>query len=407
MAGRSRRLAAVQPVTLALSILVVLFVVAAVAVTLAARRHSSWRTRPAMGLGLALAIAAAASLALLAAGPGRREQIAGFLGVPAHARDLSGPQSALVGAPQWLNTPPLRAQDLRGKVVLVNFWTYSCINSLRALPYVRAWAAKYKDRGLVVIGVHTPEFAFETDKANVRRATAALGVGYPVVLDSDYAIWRAFDNQAWPAFYFIGADGRVRLQVLGEGGYDRSERFIQKLLSEARTTPVASDIAAVDGQGPEAAPDLADLRSGETYVGYAKASNFSSPGGLGENAPRLYRPATSLPLNHWNLTGVWTVGGESAALDDASGSIAFRFHARDLNLVLAPGAQGHAVRFRVTIDGAAPGADHGADVDAAGRGTVQDPRMYQLVRQSRPVEDRTFAIQFLDPGVRAYVFTFG
>jgi thiol-disulfide isomerase/thioredoxin len=332
------------------------------------------------------------------------------LGTAAYAAPgpaLSRPQRSLLGARQWLNTQPLRAEDIRGKVVLVNFWTYSCINSLRALPYVRAWAEKYKDRGLVVIGVHTPEFAFEKDVANVRQASASLGVFYPVAIDSDYGIWRAFNNQAWPAFYFIGADGLVRHHVLGEGDYDQSERLIQQLLSEAKGAPVASDIVAVTGDGPQAAADERDLRSPETYIGYAQARNFASPDGVREDAPSLYRTVSALPLNRWGLAGVWTIGGEFATLGDKSGSITYRFHARDLHLVLAPPSQGQPIRFRVKIDGAPPGADHGFDVDAEGRGSVQEARMYQLVRQSGAVADRTFEIEFFDAGVRAYAFTFG
>jgi len=357
--------------------------------------------------GVVGALALAAALAWVAAPMVRARFDPAAAASSAPASELPYPERALLGAQQWLNTPPLSAQDLRGKVVLVNFWTYSCINSLRALPYVRAWAAKYKDRGLVVISVHTPEFGFETDIDNVRRANAALGVGYPVALDSDYAIWQAFGNDAWPAFYFIGADGRVRRRVLGEGGYDRSERLIQRLLAETPGAPVAGSVAPVVGAGPEAAPDLADLRSGETYIGYAKASNFASPEGLGQDAQRLYHAAPALGLNQWSLAGSWTVGGEFATLDAAPGAIRYRFHARDLNLVLGPASPGRPVRFRVTIDGAAPGANHGSDVDADGEGSVQDPRMYQLVRLRGPVADRTFEIEFIDAGVRAYVFTFG
>jgi thiol-disulfide isomerase/thioredoxin len=323
------------------------------------------------------------------------------------ALGLSGPLGSLRGKGPWLNSPPLRGRDLRGKVVLVNFWTYSCINSLRPLPYVRAWASKYKNRGLVVIGVHTPEFGFEKDLANVRRALAELGVSYPVVLDSDYAIWRAFNNQAWPAFYFIGADGRVRRQKLGEGDYDQSERLLQKLLSESGGRPVDDKIVPVAGSGPQAAPDWRDLASEETYVGFAKATGFASRGGLKLDTASLYQSPRRLDRNTWSLAGTWRVGGEFATLSGASGAIAYRFHARDLNLVLAPPADGRAVRFRVRIDGADPGPDHGFDVDPHGWGRVQDARLYQLVRQARPVADRTFEIEFLDPGARAYVFTFG
>jgi thiol-disulfide isomerase/thioredoxin len=307
----------------------------------------------------------------------------------------------------WLNTPPLRPADLRGKVVVVNFWTYSCINSQRALPYLRAWSAKYRDRGLVVVGVHAPEFAFEKDLANVRRGTAEAGIRYPVVLDTDWRIWRALDNQGWPTFYFIGVDGGLRHQAFGEGGYDQSERLIQRLLTQGGGAPVTTPITPIRGEGPQAPPDLRDLQSEETYVGFAKAENFTSPGGLRLDKPTLYRTARALDRGQWSMAGEWTVGGESATLDRPGGSIAFRFHARDLHFVLAPSANGHPVRFRVTIDGAAPGADHGVDANANGQGTVSEPRMYQLVRQTRPVADRTFAIEFLDPGVRAYVFTFG
>jgi thiol-disulfide isomerase/thioredoxin len=325
----------------------------------------------------------------------------------APARTLPSPLSSVLGARQWLNTPPLRAQDLRGKVVLVNFWTYSCINSLRPLPYVRTWAEKYKDRGLVVIGVHTPEFGFEKDVGNITRANAALGVRYPVAVDSDRRIWDAFNNQAWPGFYFIGADGRVRRQMLGEGGYDKSERLLQQLLTEARGAPVADRIVAVTGQGPQAAPDAPNLRSPETYVGYAQAEDFASPGGLKFDVRNAYRTPPSLPINHWSLAGPWTVGGEFATLNGPPGAISYRFHARDLHLVMGPSSRERPIRYRVTIDGAPPGADHGFDVDAAGRGLIREPRMYQLVRQKRAVADRTFKIEFLDPGVRAYVFTFG
>ncbi len=320
---------------------------------------------------------------------------------------LSGPLASLLAARPWLNTPPLQPADLRGKVVLVNFWTYSCINCLRMLPHVRAWAEKYRDRGLVVIGVQTPEFAFEKDVDNVRKALVSLGVSYPVAIDNDFGVWRAFGNEAWPALYFIGADGRVRDQEFGEGSYDKSERLIQQLLSEAHGAPVADDIVAISGNGPQAAADASDLRSLETYIGFAQARNFVSPGGIREDVPSLYRTVPALPLNQWSLMGVWTIGGEFATLDDPSGGIAFRFHSRDLHLVLALSSQGHSVRFRVKIDGAPPGPDHGVDVDAEGWGSVQDERLYQLVRQTGSVVDRTFEIEFFDAGVRAYAFTFG
>jgi thiol-disulfide isomerase/thioredoxin len=319
---------------------------------------------------------------------------------------LSAPLASVLTAQKWINTEPLRPENLRRKVTLVNFWTFTCVNWLRTFPYVRAWAEKYKDRGLVVIGVHTPEFNVEKDFANVTRAAASLGVGYPVAIDNDYAIWRAFDNYAWPALYFIDTDGRVRHQVLGEGHYEQSERWIQELLSEAGGAPVTGDLVTVSPKGPEVSADLDELGSPETYVGYRQARNFASRGGVREDAPTLYRPLPMLPLNWWSLAGVWAIGGEFATLSDSHGSISYRFHARDVNLVLAA-PEGHPVRFRVKIDGAPPGADHGVDVDAEGAGSVQEPRLYQLIRQSRPIEDRTFEIEFLDPGVRAYVFTFG
>ena len=319
----------------------------------------------------------------------------------------STPLLALLGAKQWLNTAPLRDTDLRGKVVIVNFWTYSCINSLRALPYVRAWADKYKDRGLVSVGAHAPEFGFEHDIANVQPATGRYGVHYPVAIDNDFAIWNGFDNEAWPAFYLVDAKGRVRLRMLGEGDYDKTERAIQQLLSEANGVPVTGDVATVLGEGVEAPADDADLLSPETYVGYAKAENFASPGGLVGGSAKSYRVPTTLRLNHWGLVGMWNVAGEFATLSEATGGIRFRFHARDLHLVLGPSVPDQPVRFRVKIDGAVPGANHGSDADADGVGVVQKPRLYQLVRQAGPVADRTFEIEFLDPGVRAYVFTFG
>jgi len=335
---------------------------------------------------------------------------AGGIATVAYATEepaLSASLRSLLGARQWLNTQPLQPKDVQGKVVLVNFWTFSCINCLRVLPHVRAWAAKYKDRGLVVVGVQTPEFAFEKDVGNVRKALVDLGVDYPVAIDNDFKIWRAFDNEAWPALYFIGADGKIRRRVLGEGNYDGSEGLIQQLLSEADGTRVANEIAPVIGKGPEAAADEGDLDSPETYVGYAQFRGFASPGYVSENSPKLYQPVKALGLNHWTLTGVWTIGSEFAALNQSPGSIVYRFHARDLHLVLANSSPGHPIRFRVKIDGHPPGADRGFDVDADGWGSVEEDRLYQLVRQTGPIVDRTFEIEFLDVGVHAYAFTFG
>jgi thiol-disulfide isomerase/thioredoxin len=312
----------------------------------------------------------------------------------------------LFGAKQWLDREPIAAESVRGKVVLVNFWTYSCINCLRSLPYVRAWAEKYRDRGLVVVGVHTPEFAFEKDTNNVRKAVAALGVTYPVVIDNDYAVWRAFNNRAWPARYFIDAQGRTRHHEFGEGDYAASERVIQSLLAEAGGK-VESGIAKVSGEGAQGAPDFANLRSPETYLGHARTNGFASPGGIRADAPATYEAATSPRLNQWSLSGSWTVAGEFAASQQAGGRINHRFHARDLHLVMGRLPGSPPVRFRVTIDGAAPGKAHGADIDADGYGTISDERLYQLVRQDGAVKPRDFSIEFLDAGVRAYAFTFG
>ncbi len=320
---------------------------------------------------------------------------------------LSEAQTTLLAAQRWLNTAPLLADDVSNKVLLVNFWTYSCINSLRPLPYVRAWADKYKSSGLVVIGVHTPEFAFERDAANIGKALARYEVGYPVAIDSDYRIWQSFANDAWPAFYFVGADGRVRERLVGEGSYAEAEHEIQKLLAETRGGPVARDTVTVNGTGAEAAPDFRNLRSDETYVGYAKATNFRSPGGARRDRSAGYQVARHLSVGEWGLTGTWSIGPEFAAADQAGAGLTYRFHARDLHLVMGPASAPAPVRFRVTLDGAAPGADHGTDTDAEGWGAVQDPRLYQLVRQSGAVKDRTIQIEFFEPGARAYAFTFG
>jgi cytochrome c biogenesis protein CcdA/thiol-disulfide isomerase/thioredoxin len=328
------------------------------------------------------------------------------LATPAQA-ETNPAAPPLFGATQWLNAAPLTSESVKGKVVLVNFWTYSCINCLRSLPYVRAWAEKYKDQGLVVIGVHTPEFAFEKDIGNVRKAAASLGVSYPIAIDNDYAVWRRFNNQAWPARYFIDAKGRTRHHEFGEGGYDRSERLIQQLLSEANGTPVTAAIEAISGKGPQAAPDERNLRSGETYIGYKQSSNFVSPGGIREDSSSLYAAAARLRLNQWSLSGTWTIAGEHATLNRAGGRIVHRFHARDLHLVMGPSPDGKPIRFRVTIDGVAPGSAHGTDIDGEGMGTVTAERLYQLIRQDGPIAERSFEIEFLDAGVRAYAFTFG
>jgi thiol-disulfide isomerase/thioredoxin len=320
---------------------------------------------------------------------------------------IEGTLPPLDGASLWLNSTPLTPEALRGKVVLVDFWTYSCINCLRSLPYVKAWYDKYKDHGLVVIGVHAPEFAFEKDADNVRHAVSDLGIHYPVALDNNYAIWQGFNNQYWPAHYFIDAQGRIRGYHFGEGDYDKSEQTIRSLLTEAGFTdlpPAASNMA---GKGVEAAADEADVQSPETYVGYARAANFASTPGFAQDRSQSYALPDKLTLNQWGLAGNWTVGEELATLDAPDGKISFRFHARDLHLVLGTVKGGKPVRFRVLIDGAAPGADHGVDTDAAGNGTVTGQRLYQLVRQSKSVGEHTFTIEFLDGGVQAFSFTFG
>ncbi|MGC7405722.1 cytochrome c biogenesis protein DipZ [Pandoraea pneumonica] len=320
---------------------------------------------------------------------------------------VEGQLPSLDGAVQWLNSPPLTAEALRGKVVLIDFWTYSCINCLRTLPYVKAWAQKYRDQGLVVIGVHAPEFAFERDIGNVKKAVKDLGVDYPVAIDNNYAIWRGFNNQYWPAHYFVDAQGRVRYHHFGEGNYAESERVIQQLLREAGAKQVASNIADVQASGIQQAADMRDVRSPETYVGYERAENFASPGGAVRNQATDYRAPSMPSLNAWGLGGSWMVGAEHATATQAGARIVYRFHARDLHLVLGPDANGKPVRFRVTVDGQAPGDAHGTDVAADGTGTVTSQRLYQLVRQSGDVSDRTFSIEFLDPGVSAYAFTFG
>ena len=311
------------------------------------------------------------------------------------------------GATGWLNSPPLTAAELRGHVVLVNFWTYTCINWLRTLAYLRAWADKYQDQGLTVIGVHTPEYDFEHDLDNVRRAATDLGVGYPVAIDNDYRIWSAFDNHYWPAFYFVDAQGQIRHHRFGEGDYEMSEMVVQQLLTEAGRGGTDQELTSVDARGVEAAADWASLRSPENYLGYERTDNFVSPNGSIVDTSYAYAAPTRLRLNHWALAGAWTVQRGAVALDQAGGRIVYRFQARDLHLVMAPAARATPVRFRVLLDGQPPGPAHGTDVDDQGDGTLTEPRLYQLLRQPGPVTERTFEITFLDPGVEAYAFTFG
>lgn len=310
-------------------------------------------------------------------------------------------------ADAWLNSAPLTALALRGKVVVVDFWTYTCINWLRTLPHVRAWAEKYKDQGLVVIGVHAPEFSFEKDLNNVRSAVKDLRIDYPVAVDNEHLIWRAFKNNYWPALYFIDAQGRVRHQHFGEGAYDQSEMIVQQLLREAGASDVSMELVSVDGSGLESVADWSSLRSGENYVGYERTQNFASPGGALLDKARMYQLPARLRLNEWALSGDWTVKNEATALNKARGRVAYRFHARDLHLVMGPKTPGTPVRFRVLIDGQAPGAAHGSDVDEQGNGIAIRQRLYQLIRQPKPIADRQFEIEFLDPDVEAFAFTFG
>ena len=311
------------------------------------------------------------------------------------------------GATGWLNSPPLTAEDLGGKVVLVNFWTYTCINWLRTLACVRAWVEKYRDQGLIVVGVHTPEFPFEREVENVREAASALRVEYPIALDSDYGVWRAFGNRYWPAVYIADAQGRIRQHHFGEGAYDECEWAIQMLLREAGVEGIGDDLVSVDPDGFEAQADWTNLGSPETYLGYEQARNFASPGGAAFDEPRTYSAPDSLRLNQWALSGGWTIESGATVLNEADGGIAFRFHARDSHLVLRGRDPGARVPFRVLVDGESPGGAHGLDVDEQGHGTVIQPRLYQLVRQQGSIGDRTFEITFLEPGVEAYVFTFG
>ena len=320
---------------------------------------------------------------------------------------IEGQMPSLGGAGLWLNTPPLTTAGLRGKVVLVDFWTYSCINWLRTLPHVRAWADKYKGQGLVVIGVHSPEFEFEKNVDNIRQAVKDMRVDYPVAVDSEHAVWRAFDNQYWPAIYLVDAQGRIRHHHFGEGGYERTERVIQQLLAEAGSGAGDGKLVAVDARGAEIAADWEHLKSPETYIGLARTERFASRGAAAAGKPAVHAFPERFRLNDWALSGDWTRQREFAALNAAGGRIAYRFHARDLHLVMGPTTRGTAVRFRLLIDGQAPRGDHGIDVDEQGMGRVSEQRLYQLVRQKGPIADRQFEIEFLDPGVAAFVFTFG
>lgn len=353
-------------------------------------------------LALALAVAIGAGI-ILAENKGMSNQMTST----GSRLPVEGQLPSLGGATGWLNSKPLVAADLRGKVILVDFWTYSCINWLRTEPYVRAWADKYRDHGLVVIGVHTPEFGFEKNVENIRWAAKNYRVDYPIAIDSDYAVWRAFDNHYWPALYFVDSEGRIRHHQFGEGDYERSEAVIQELLAEAGRSGFERQTVAAEAVGVEAAADQETLGSPETYVGSARGENFASPGGAFPGGPGHYDIPERLRLNQWALAGSWNIGSEAAVVKAPHGRLAFRFHARDLNLVMGPAVPGASVRFRVRIDGQAPATDSGLDLDGGGNGSVAEQRLYQLIRQKQPIVDRTFEIEFLDSGAELFVFTFG
>jgi thiol-disulfide isomerase/thioredoxin len=348
-----------------------------------------------------------AAMTLAAAGLGLldlkvRETEAAMISLP-----YEGTAPPFDGATGWINSSPLAPAQLRGKVVLVDFCTYTCINWLRQLPYVRAWSEKYKDKGLVVVGVHTPEFPFERNVANIQRAMKSMRIEYPIAIDSDYAIWRAFDNHYWPALYFVDAKGRIRHHAFGEGEYEQSEAVLQQLLTDAGASGIGRDRAAVDAKGIEAPADWNSLKSPENYVGHDRTEGFSSPGSVAVGKSHVYAVPAKLTLNHWALAGDWTVGKGNVALNQANGRIAYRFHARDLHLVMGPAAGVASARFRVLIDGQPPRDAHGGDVDESGNGMVAEQRLHQLIRQQGAIADRQFEIEFFDPGVEAFSFTFG
>lgn len=329
---------------------------------------------------------------------------------PLHSPDgvaVADELSALGMATAWINSPPLTPQNLKGRVVLVQFWTFTCINWLRTEPYTRAWAEGYRGAGLVVIGVHTPEFAFEHDLDNVRRQTKAMNVEYPVAVDNDYAVWRGFHNQYWPALYLIDANGQVRHHQFGEGEYAQSERLIQQVLMEAGAARVPRQAAPVVARGIEAPADWANLRSAENYVGSARAQGFASPGDAATGRWHDYTLPSELRLNQWALAGNWTINENVIVLNAPNGRIAYCFHSRDLHLVMGPPKGTRPVRFRVLLDGKPATTAHGADLEANGKGVATEQRLYQLVRQSEPIGDHLFQIEFLDPGIEVFVFTFG
>lgn len=326
---------------------------------------------------------------------------------PSIRLSVEGNMPSLARATQWLNSEALTPADLRGKVVLIDFWTYTCINWLRTLPYLRAWSQKYKDHGLVVIGVHSPEFEFEKDVDNVRRAMKDLHIDYPVAVDSDHAIWRAFSNNYWPALYVVDAQGRIRHHQFGEGAYEQAERIIQQLLTDAGANGIDRKLVSVDARGTQVAADWHSLKSPENYLGYQRTDNFASTQDAALNQSRIYALPARLRLNHWALIGDWTMQKHATLLNKAHGRIAYRFRARDLHLVMGPRTKGKSIRFRVSIDGKPPVTSHGVDIDDQGNGTVREQRLYQLIRQPQPIDERQLEIEFLDAGVEAFAFTFG
>jgi thiol-disulfide isomerase/thioredoxin len=350
--------------------------------------------------------ACAVALAAAGIGLGWAKHLSAGIQLPPLGSEGNSP--SFNGASAWLNSSPLTPADLsgQGKAVVVQFWTYTCVNWTRTLPYIRAWADRYSGDGLVVVGVHTPEFSFEHDLDNVQQAAKRLQVNYPVAIDNDYAIWNAFENQYWPALYFIDANGRIRHHHFGEGAYDESERVIQQLLTESGAGS-DSELVTVDPRGAEVAADWDNLKSPETYLGWSQTVNFASPGGVVRSGADLYSIPAELHLNQWALGGNWSIEREPAVLNEAGGRIAFQFHARDLNLVMGPTTVGTSSQFRVLLDGQGPGTAHGFDVDERGFGTLSEQRLYQLIRQSAPISDRRFEIEFVDAGAAAYDFTFG
>lgn len=314
---------------------------------------------------------------------------------------------SLSGANNWLNSQPLTLESLRGKVVLIDFWTYTCINWRRTLPYIRAWETKYKDQGLVVIGVHTPEFSFEQKSDNVVWAIHDMHIGYPVAIDNQYDIWRSFENNYWPALYLSDAKGKIKYQKFGEGDYAEIELQIQRLLKETSANNVSDTPVVVQPEGFEVAADWENLQSPENYIGYERSEGFASVKGAIPDKPVLYSVTRLLKLNEWGLSGEWIMGKENARLNKAPGKMIYRFHARDMNLIMGPASPGGPLRFRVLIDGRAPGSSHGMDVDSNGNGEVKEQRMYQLIRQPGKITDREIQIEFVDEGVEVYDFTFG